>query len=107
MIWYPYAQMKTMKQPRRVVDAEGVYLYTEDSRLIDATSSWWSTLHGYRHPAITKAIKDQADRFSHVMMAGLSHDPVLQLSAKLADWLPGDLEYCFFSDSGSVPLKWR
>ena len=105
MIWYPYAQMKTMKQPRRVVDAEGVYLYTEDSRLIDATSSWWSTLHGYRHPAITKAIKDQADRFSHVMMAGLSHDPVLQLSAKLADWLPGDLEYCFFSDSGSVAVE--
>ena len=105
MIWYPYEQMKTMKAPYKIVDAEGVYLYTEDNKMIDSISSWWSTIHGYKHPVITKAIKDQADKFSHVMLGGLTHDPALQLSAKLADWLPGDLDHCFFSDSGSVGVE--
>ena len=68
MIWYPYEQMKTMKAPYKIVDAEGVYLYTEDNKMIDSISSWWSTIHGYKHPVITKAIKDQADKFSHVML---------------------------------------
>ena len=96
MIWYPYEQMKTMKPPYKIVDAEGVYLYTEDNKMIDSISSWWSTIHGYKHPVITQAIKDQADKFSHVMLGGLTHDPALELSAKLAEWLPGDLDYCFF-----------
>ena len=105
MIWYPYEQMKTMKPPYKIVDAEGVYLYTEDNKMIDSISSWWSTIHGYKHPVITQAIKDQADKFSHVMLGGLTHDPALELSAKLAEWLPGDLDYCFFSDSGSVGVE--
>lgn len=105
MIWYPYEQMKTMKAPYKIVDAQGVYLYTEDKKLIDSISSWWSVIHGYRNPKITKAIKDQADKFSHVMLGGLTHDPVLKLAQKLKDFLPGDLDYCFFSDSGSVAVE--
>ncbi len=105
MIWYPYEQMKTMKQPYRIVDAEGVYLYTEDQKLIDSVSSWWCMIHGYKHPVLTEAIKKQADRFSHVMLGGLTHDPVLRLSEKLQDFLPEDLDYCFFSDSGSVAVE--
>jgi adenosylmethionine-8-amino-7-oxononanoate aminotransferase len=105
MIWYPYQQMKTMKAPYKVVDAEGVYLYTEDQKLIDSVSSWWSVIHGYKHPDLTAAIKEQADRFSHVMLGGLTHAPVQMLSEKLAAFLPGDLDYCFFSDSGSVAVE--
>lgn len=105
MIWYPYQQMKTMKNPYKIVDAEGVWLYTEDQRMIDSVSSWWSVIHGYKHPALTEAIKSQADLFSHVMLGGLTHEPVQKLSEKLADWLPGDLDYCFFSDSGSVAVE--
>lgn len=105
MIWYPYQQMKTMKPPYKIVNAEGVYIYTEDRRLIDSVSSWWSVIHGYRNPEITEAIKSQADLFSHVMLGGLTHDPVERLSDKLAQWLPGDLDYCFFSDSGSVAVE--
>lgn len=105
MIWYPYQQMKTMKPPYKIIDAEGVYLYTEDKKLIDSVSSWWSVIHGYKHPALTEAIKSQADRFSHVMLGGLTHEPVEKLSAKLQEWLPGDLDYCFFSDSGSVAVE--
>ena len=105
MIWYPYEQMKTMKQPYKIVDAKGVYLYTEDQKLIDSVSSWWCMIHGYKHPELTEAIKTQADHFSHVMLGGLTHDPVLKLSEKLESFLPGDLDYCFFSGSGSVAVE--
>lgn len=105
MIWYPYAQMKTMKAPYKIIDAKGVYLYTENQKLIDSVSSWWSVIHGYKHPVLTEAIKSQADHFSHVMLGGLTHEPIQKLSEKLEEWLPGDLNYCFFSDSGSVAVE--
>ena len=105
MIWYPYEQMKTMKEPYKILDAEGVYLYTKDQKLIDSVSSWWCMIHGYKHPELTAAIKEQADHFCHVMLGGLTHEPVERLSAKLQEFLPGDLDYCFFSDSGSVAVE--
>ncbi len=105
MIWYPYEQMKTMKAPYSVVDAEGVFLYTKDRKLIDSVSSWWSVIHGYKHPVINRAIEEQLHRFAHVMLGGLTHEPVQALSDKLQSWLPGDLDCCFFSDSGSVAVE--
>ena len=105
MIWYPYQQMKTMKPPFVILNAEGVYLYTKDNKMIDSVSSWWSVIHGYKHPVLDEAIKSQLDRFAHVMLGGLTHAPVEKLSEKLAQWLPGDLDYCFFSDSGSVAVE--
>ena len=105
MIWYPYEQMKTMKAPYKIEDANGVYLYTKDQKLIDSVSSWWCMIHGYKHPELTAAIQEQAGKFCHVMLGGLTHDPVQKLSAKLEEFLPGDLNYCFFSDSGSVGVE--
>lgn len=105
MIWYPYEQMKTMKLPYKIVDANGVYLYTSDQKLIDSVSSWWSVIHGYKHPELNKAIISQTENFAHVMLGGLTHEPVIKLSEKLQNWLPGDLDYCFFSDSGSVAVE--
>ncbi|MBO5292589.1 MAG: adenosylmethionine--8-amino-7-oxononanoate transaminase [Lachnospiraceae bacterium] len=105
MIWYPYEQMKKMKTPYKIVDAEGVYLYTEDQKLIDSVSSWWSVIHGYKHPELNKALISQAEKFSHVMLGGLTHEAVERLSDKLQSFLPGDLDYCFFSDSGSVAVE--
>ena len=94
-----------MKEPYRILDAEGVHLYTKDQKLIDSISSWWCMIHGYKHPELTAAIKEQADRFCHVMLGGLTHEPVEKLSDKLQKFLPGDLDYCFFSDSGSVAVE--
>ncbi len=105
MIWYPYQQMKTMSAPYKITDAEGVYLYTEDAKLIDSVSSWWSVIHGYKNPVLNEAIIEQTKKFAHVMLGGLTHDPAERLSEKLAEWLPGDLDYCFFSDSGSVGVE--
>lgn len=105
MIWYPYEQMKTMKPPYKIIDAEGVYLYTEDKKLIDSISSWWSVIHGYKHPQLNKAIETQLENFAHVMLGGLTHESAQKLSDKLQSYLPGDLDYCFFSDSGSVAVE--
>ena len=105
MIWYPYEQMKTMKSPYKIIDAEGVYLYTENQKLIDSVSSWWSVIHGYKHPELNSAIEEQVKKFSHVMLGGLTHEAAEKLSDKLQSWLPGDLDYCFFSDSGSVAVE--
>lgn len=105
MIWYPYEQMKTMKAPYKIIDAQGVYLYTEDQKLIDSVSSWWSVIHGYRHPELNQAVISQVEKFSHVMLGGLTHEPVQKLAEKLADFLPGNLNYSFFSDSGSVAVE--
>lgn len=105
MIWYPYQQMKTMQAPYPIDHAEGVYLYTKDQKLIDSVSSWWSVIHGYNHPELNRAIETQLQKFAHVMLGGLTHEPAQKLSQKLQDWLPGDLNYCFFSDSGSVAVE--
>ncbi len=105
MIWFPYEQMKTRKEPWKILDAEGVYLYTKEQKLIDSVSSWWSVIHGYKHPELNEAIISQVKKFSHVMLGGLTHESVEKLSDKLQSWLPGDLDYCFFSDSGSVAVE--
>ena len=60
---------------------------------------------GHLHPDLTAAINEQADHFCHVMLGGLPHEPVQKLSDKLQEYLPGDLDYCFFSDSGSVAVE--
>lgn len=105
MIWYPYEQMKTMKPPYKVIDAKGVYLYTEDNKMIDSVSSWWSNIYGHKNEKLNEAIINQVNKFSHVMLGGLTHDPVEKLSNKLKEFLPGDLDYTFFSDSGSVSVE--
>lgn len=106
MIWYPYAQMKTLDAPIKIERADGVHLFTSGGHdLIDSVSSWWSVIHGYNHPKINAAITKQLESFAHVMLGGLTHEAVQRLSDKLADMLPGDLDYCFFSDSGSVAVE--
>ncbi len=98
--------MKTLEPPIKIASAKGVHLYTADGHdLIDSVSSWWSVIHGYNNSEINNAIKEQLDKFAHVMLGGLTHEPVQKLSDKLASWLPGDLNYCFFSDSGSVAVE--
>lgn len=106
MIWYPYAQMKTLDAPIKIERADGVHLFASGGHdLIDSASSWWSVIHGYNHPKINAAITKQLESFAHVMLGGLTHEAVQRLSDKLADMLPGDLDYCFFSDSGSVAVE--
>lgn len=105
-VWLPYAQMASAPLPLPVVAASGVRLELADGRrLIDGISSWWTACHGYGHPHIVEAVQRQASQLSHVMFAGLAHEPAYTLAARLAALLPGDLDHVFFSESGSVSVE--
>lgn len=105
-LWYPYVQMSQLESPGNVVRAQGVHFELEDgSRLIDAISSWWCVIHGYSHPEINEAARDQIDTLSHVMMGGLSHPWSRKLADKLVEISPQGLNHVFFADSGSVGVE--
>ncbi len=105
-LWFPYTQMQDVIPFYEVVDAHGVYLVLKDGRkLIDTTASWWCMIHGYKHPVMNSAIIQQVEKFSHVMLGGLQHQPAIQLADKLVDITPKGMNHVFFSDSGSVGVE--
>lgn len=105
-IWLPYTQMKTATPPLPVVSTDGVRIRLDDGReLIDGISSWWAAAHGYNHPHIMNAMKAQMETMPHCMFGGLVHEPALELSRRLADMLPGDLNRAFIAESGSVSVE--
>src|SRR5437867_1530582 len=105
-LWHPYTQMKTAPAPLAVVKAEGVYLYTEDGRrLLDGISSWWVNIHGHSHPRLNKALSDQASQLEHVLFAGCTHRPAVELAERLVQQLPPGLTRVFLSDNGSTAVE--
>jgi adenosylmethionine---8-amino-7-oxononanoate aminotransferase len=105
-IWHPYTQHKTMAAPLPVVRGEGVYLIDEDGKkYIDAISSWWTNLHGHSHPYIAKKIYEQALQLEHVLFAGCTHEPAVQLAERLIPLLPGNFSKVFYSDNGSTAVE--
>ncbi|HQS68363.1 MAG: adenosylmethionine--8-amino-7-oxononanoate transaminase [Novosphingobium sp. 28-62-57] len=105
-VWLPYTQMQTARAPLPVVSAQGVRLTLADGReLVDGISSWWACVHGYRHPHIETAVRQQLETLPHVMLGGLAHEQAYVLARRLAALLPGDLNHVFFSDSGSVAVE--
>lgn len=105
-VWLPYTQMQTVRAPLPVASANGVRLTLADGReLVDGVSSWWATVHGYRHPHIEAAVQRQLETLPHVMLGGLAHEQAYILAERLAAMLPGDLDHVFYSDSGSVAVE--
>jgi adenosylmethionine-8-amino-7-oxononanoate transaminase len=105
-LWHPYTQMATAPPPLPIVRAEGVYLYTEDGRkLLDGISSWWVNIHGHSHPRLNRALADQANRLEHVVFAGCTHAPAVDLAERLIDVLPTGLSRVFYSDDGSTAVE--
>ena len=77
--------------PLPIVKGEGVYLIDENgNKYIDAISSWWTNLHGHAHPYIAQKIFEQAQQLEHVIFAGCTHEPAVQLGERLLPLLPGD-----------------
>lgn len=103
-IWHPFTpQGDGAPSPILISKAEGVYLHTPDGRkIIDAISSWWVNLHGHSHPQIAKAIYEQASTLEHVIFAGFTHEPAIQLAENLKKILPSPMSKIFFSDNGST-----
>jgi adenosylmethionine-8-amino-7-oxononanoate aminotransferase len=105
-VWHPYGPMPGSAAPLPVVGAEGVRLQLADGRApIDAMASWWCAIHGYRHPALDAAVRDQLGRMAHVMFGGLTHEGAIELATRLVELTPDGLEHVFFADSGSVSVE--
>ena len=105
-IWHPYSSMINPPPVYPIVSAQGVMLKMSDGReLIDGMSSWWSTIHGYNHPALNEAAHIQIDKMSHVMFGGITHEPAIELARKLVELTPQSLDKVFIADSGSVAVE--
>lgn len=105
-VWHPFTQHAVQPDPTLIARGEGAWLEAADGRRIfDAISSWWVVTHGHRHPHIMQAIKDQADRLDQVIFAGFTHEPAEKLARHLVAITPPELEYVFFSDSGSTSVE--
>ena len=105
-IWHPYSSMINPPPMTPVVSASGTRLQLNDGHeLVDGMSSWWSTIHGYNHPALNEAAKSQIDQMSHVMFGGITHEPAIELARKLVRMSPGGLDKVFIADSGSVSVE--
>ena len=105
-LWHPYTSIEDPLPVYEVISASGVRLTLRDGReIIDGMSSWWAAIHGYNHPVLNDALKDQADTLAHVMFGGITHEPAVELGRKLVTMTPDGLEKVFLCDSGSVAVE--
>ena len=107
-VWHPCTQMKHHETlPLVPVSrAEGVWLYDfEGRRILDAIGSWWVNLLGHGNPRINAALRRQLDSLEHVMLAGFTHAPAVELSERLAKLAPRGLGHCFFASDGASAVE--
>jgi len=105
-VWHPYTQALTQPAPLPIARAKGVYLYTEDGRrILDGISSWWVNIHGHSHPKLNEALAAQARELEHVVFAGFTHRPAVELAERLLAVLPRGLSRVFYSDNGSTAVE--
>ena len=109
-VWHPYEPRPGRATPLLVESASGVRLRLAEPvagrrELVDGMSSWWSAIHGYRHPVLDAAAHAQLGRMSHVMFGGLTHEPAVRLARKLVEITPEELRHVFLCDSGSVSVE--
>ncbi len=106
VIWHPYTQMKNALPIVPIVKGEGVYVFDDKgNKYIDAVSSWWVNIHGHSHPHIAKLVSKQLNELEHVIFAGFTHEPAVQLAERLLAILPGKQEKIFYSDNGSTAVE--
>jgi adenosylmethionine-8-amino-7-oxononanoate aminotransferase len=107
-VWHPCTQMRVQERLPLVPVArgEGPWLIDhEGRRIFDGISSWWTNLFGHCHPRIGAAVADQLGRLEHVMLAGFTHAPAVELAERLAALLPGQLGHCFYASDGSSAVE--
>lgn len=105
-VWHPYTALRGADPPLPVVGARDEFLELADGRrLIDAVSSWWTILHGHRHPPLMEALSRATDQFDHVMFAGITHEPAVRCAELLLETAPWKGGRVFYSDNGSTAVE--
>ncbi len=108
VVWHPCTQMRDhetlpMIPIRR---GEGVWLEDYDGhRYLDAISSWWVNLFGHANPYINARLVQQLERLEHVILAGFTHEPAVELAERLTRLAPAGLTRCFYADNGSAAVE--
>lgn len=105
-IWHPFTHQKSAEDNIFIERAQGAWLYGEGGKkYLDAISSWWVNLHGHCHPKITEAVSNQVATLEHIIFAGFTHAPAINLAEKLLQVLPGPFAKIFYSDNGSTSTE--
>lgn len=107
-VWHPCTQMQHHEQFPLVALArgKGAWLFDQDGRrYLDGISSWWTNLFGHANPRINAALKDQMEKLEHAMLAGFTHEPVVELSERLSAMTDGKLGHCFYASDGASAVE--
>ncbi|HKO88930.1 MAG TPA: adenosylmethionine--8-amino-7-oxononanoate transaminase [Burkholderiales bacterium] len=107
-VWHPCTQMKQHEQLPLVPIArgQGAWLFDfDDRRFLDAIGSWWVNLFGHANPRINEALIAQLGKLEHVMLAGFTHEPVIDLSERLGGMTGRRLGHCFYASDGASAIE--
>jgi adenosylmethionine-8-amino-7-oxononanoate aminotransferase len=105
-VWHPFTQMKINGNAIPIVKGEGIYLFDEaGNKYIDAISSWWVNTHGHANSYIAQKVFEQLNTLEHVIFAGFTHKPAVELAERLLQFLPSQHSKIFYSDNGSTAVE--
>lgn len=105
-VWHPFTAVNSDTVNVPIVRGEGAWLVDADGkRYLDAISSWWVNLHGHAHPYIAKRVSEQVHKLEHVMFAGFTHEPAVELAVRLLEKMPAQFTKVFYSDNGSTAVE--
>ncbi len=108
VLWHPCTQMKDHEWLPMVPIRRGEGVWLEDfdgNRYLDAISSWWVNLFGHCNPRINAALRGQLGTLEHAILAGFTHEAVVELSERLVQITPAGLDKCFYADNGSSAVE--
>jgi adenosylmethionine-8-amino-7-oxononanoate aminotransferase len=107
-LWHPFTAQAdwAASEPLVIERGEGVYLFdAEGRRYLDGVASLWCNVHGHRHPAIDRAVREQLDRLAHATLLGVTNRPAVELARRLVEIAPAGLTRVFYSDDGATAVE--
>ena len=105
-LWHPFTQSSSADNPIIISSAKDEKLFDIDgNEYIDLISSWWVNTHGHCRNEMINSVFSQSKKLEQVLFAGFTHDPAVELAARIVDILPENLSRVFYSDNGSTSVE--